>query len=52
MVVIVVTGFCAHVTQAMLGIPSFLEIGTCAEVNLTENFDPVKVSHWILMYDK
>lgn len=35
---------CAPLTDAFMGIPSFLEFGSCADVTLKENFDPVKYS--------
>lgn len=39
---VAVVASCAHLTHAFLGIPSFLEFGNCAKVDLKENFDPVK----------
>lgn len=34
---------CVPAVEAVFGIPDFLEYGTCANVTLMENFDPVKV---------
>lgn len=33
---------CERLCHAAFGIPSFLEFGSCAEVTLKENFDPMK----------
>ncbi|KAG0710753.1 Crustacyanin-A2 subunit [Chionoecetes opilio] len=42
--VVVATVFCVGLTEALWGAPSFLEFGSCAELTLMEDFDPVKYS--------